>query len=89
MIAKLEALKRLLLEEWDPIGVAEAEGARDEYDNYAFNLFVMLSRGAAVEEIATYLDWVESEYMSLPLNADRNRAVAERARAIFSENEAP
>jgi len=82
MIAQLEALKHLLLDEWDPIGVRGATGAEDEYDNYAFDIFVMLNSGAAEDQIAAYLDRVETEHMCLRLRADRNRAVAQRAVAI-------
>lgn len=82
MIAGLEALKHLLLHEWDPIGVRGAPGAVDEYDGYAFDIFVMLKSGAGEDEIAAYLDRAEAEHMGLRLRADRNRVVAQRAVAI-------
>jgi len=82
MIAGLDALKLLLLNEWDPIGVRGAAGAEDEYDSYAFDIFAMLKSGAGEDEIAAYLDGVETEHMGLRLRADRNRAVARRAVAI-------
>jgi hypothetical protein len=44
MIGELEAIKRLLWEDWDPIGV-NGFGPNDEYDNYAFRIFVMLKEG--------------------------------------------
>jgi len=89
MIPKLEALKRLLLKDWDPAGVGDAEGAQDEYDHHAFNVFAMLGQGAGIEEIAAYLNWLESDHMSLPLRAERNRTIATRAVALFTPDEAP
>lgn len=85
MIPELEALKRLLLHEWDPIGIRDCEGAQDEYDSYAFELFTMLSAGADVDRVASYLDTIESDHMALRLRAERNRAIALRAAAIHAE----
>lgn len=87
MIPELEALKRLLLHEWDPIGIRDCEGAQDEYDSYAFELFTMLSSGADVDQVASYLDGIEAEHMALRLRAERNRAVAVRAVAIHAERD--
>lgn len=38
MIPKLEAIKKLFLAEWDPIGVAGIPDASDEYDGYAMHV---------------------------------------------------
>jgi hypothetical protein len=82
---ELEAIKRLLLHEWDPIGILELGGPADEYDAYAFRVFSMLTRGTSVDAIASYLDWAESDQMMLRLNAARNRAIALKAIKIYSD----
>jgi hypothetical protein len=66
MIAKLEEIKRILHFDWDPIGVAGIPMALDEYDSYAFQVLVMLNKGADAQSIADYLDWVVTERMGLP-----------------------
>jgi hypothetical protein len=76
MIARLEEIKRILLHEWDPIGVRDAAGAVDEYDRYAFRIFATGQPSA--DDIAFYLDWLQSEHMGLPLTAGHNRAIAVR-----------
>jgi hypothetical protein len=52
---------------WDPIGVAGAAGARDEYDSYVPTVVKMLFEDADAEAIARYLRSVESESMGLSL----------------------
>lgn len=64
MIGELEAIKRLLWDEWDPIGV-NGFGSDDEYDSYAFRVFAMLTEGKREAEISDYLGWAASENMGL------------------------
>ncbi len=59
---------------WDPIGIAGAPGARDEYDSYLPQVFARVRDNADSEEIATYLVTVERSSMGLPGNLDRARA---------------
>ena len=79
MIALLAEIERILLREWDPIGVQDFAGVSDEYDSYAFQIYVMLKARtpASVHEIAAYLNGVQTEHMGLALTASHNEAVAE------------
>ena len=78
MIPALEAVRRVLLRDWDPIGVHDIPGAQDEYDAYALQIFTMLQGNASEEDVAGYLNWAQGEHMGLPLTADGNRAIAAR-----------
>lgn len=60
-----QELRRLLMDEWDPIGVKGAAGAADEYDGYRGPIADRLSSGASAREIAEYLSQVEREHMGL------------------------
>jgi hypothetical protein len=62
--AEVEALKRLLRQDWDPIGV-HGSGPDDEYDSYAFQIFGMLNQGKGEAEIADYLRRAAVENMGL------------------------
>jgi hypothetical protein len=62
---ELEQLKRLLWEDWDPIGISGPDWPDDEYDSYAITIFGMLHRGADRDEIVAYLRWAEGENMGL------------------------
>ena len=57
--AKLQ-IRRVFLEEWDPIGVADEPLAQDEYDGYLGSIYDMLARGASEAEIARRLNFHET-----------------------------
>ena len=57
---------------WDPIGISNAPGARDEYESYLPEIFKLLLGGAGMDQIADHLVWVETERMGMP--PDRVRA---------------
>ena len=54
------------MREWDPIGVAHAPQAADEYDSYVAEAYVMLmDHGADADQICAYLFHIASEHMGL------------------------
>lgn len=59
--AVLPAIRRLLMSDWDPIGVANEPAARGEYDQDALALYGMLANGASDTEIEAYLAKTELE----------------------------
>jgi hypothetical protein len=56
-------LRRVLMEEWDPIGVRGVPEAADEYDSYLGPIAERLRSGQSAEEIAAYLNFVTEERM--------------------------
>ncbi|WP_245279802.1 hypothetical protein [Rhizobium leguminosarum] len=57
---------KILLTEWDPIGVSDITEAQDEYDAYADTVFGMrANRTASVDAIAQYLFKIATEHMRL------------------------
>jgi hypothetical protein len=52
--------------------------AADEYDRYAFQLYVMLQTPTrpSVQEIEAYLGQVQTEWIGLDLTPDKNHRVA-------------
>ena len=60
--AKLQ-MRRVLLEEWDPIGVRDEPMAQDEYDSYLGGLYDLLSRDASDLQIAQHLNEIETVNM--------------------------
>ncbi|MBL0730733.1 hypothetical protein [Piscinibacter sp. HJYY11] len=61
---------------WDPIGVANAPMARDEYHGYLPQVFRLLKEEASAEEIATYLESIATERMGFNANPQQAREVA-------------
>lgn len=80
MTPALVEIQRLLLEEWDPIGVSGIPEAADEYDRYAFQLYAMLQAPTrpSVQEIGAYLGRVQTEWIGLDLTPDKNHRVARK-----------
>jgi hypothetical protein len=58
-------IRRVLMDEWDPIGARDIPSAADEYDSYVGRVGRMLHGGASAKEIARYLRDVRIERMGL------------------------
>lgn len=70
-------IRRILWEEWDPIGVNDLGGPDDEYDAYAARLVQYVNEGRDEHAIAKYLGQVETNAMGLSKsNAGNNMRVA-------------
>ena len=65
------AIHRILMEAWDPIGVADVPEAQDEYDSYVAGVYSRLIHRAPWHELLDYLWQVETEHMGL--KGDRQR----------------
>ena len=59
------AVRRILMSEWDPIGVSDIPEAADEYDGYVSGVCDLLARNANDWEIAAYLREIETVRMGL------------------------
>jgi hypothetical protein len=65
-----EAVRKILWEDWDPIGCGVPP---DEYDSYAWPVLEMLQRKAKREEIDAYLRWAADQAMMSPV-AEKKRS---------------
>lgn len=80
-------IRRVFLEQWDPIGVRDEPNAQDEYDSYLGGMYDLLSRDALEAEVAAYLHGIETDRMGLDqmgLASDKERlsAVANALRGL-------
>jgi hypothetical protein len=81
-------LRRILMEEWDPIRVRGVPEAADEYDAYLGPLVARLREGASAGAVAEYLTEVEEDRMGLGKSSpmrERNRKLAARLLAWYSQ----
>jgi hypothetical protein len=72
------AVREVLLTQWDPIGVHGIPEAADEYDEYAPPVARMLADGTSVAELSSYLLRIETDTLGLKGDPTRARQVAER-----------
>ena len=84
-------VRRILLHDWDPIGINDFPSASDEYDRYADKAYVMqMDERATADQIAAYLYEIGAEHMGLGRRqrlADISRSVAETLVALRPEFE--
>ena len=69
-----ERIERALLEQWDPLGVANTPGEHPEYHLYAHEVYNLLARGASDVQIARYLHRAEDGELGHPELVSRDLA---------------
>jgi hypothetical protein len=62
---------------WDPIGVAGAVMARDEYSGYVPKLVTLLMANSPASTIANYLTDIRTKHMELPPNREKDEAAVQ------------
>lgn len=82
-------IKRILLNEWDPIGISELPEAQDEYDAYAPVVYQLLSRHAAASEVFEYLWQIETKHMGLRGDREKTEEIAEKLVALLQKGGLP
>jgi hypothetical protein len=58
-------IRRILMSEWDPIGVSDNPDAADEYDAYIGGIYELLDGGASKAAIFAHLRGIEVDRMEL------------------------
>jgi hypothetical protein len=76
------AVRRVLLSDWDPIGVCDEPQAQDEYDDYVPDIVRLLREGAGANTLANHLLRIEAEEMCLPSNPERARHAAMKLKQL-------
>ena len=80
-----EAIRRALLQEWDPIGVGAIPEAQDEYDAYVSTIYKMLIARQPRHEVFKYLWWLETEHMGLTGDQQATEKFADRLMQLPDE----
>jgi hypothetical protein len=71
--AKVDAIRRILISDWDPIRCGVPE---DEYDSYIPVIYRLMQAGGSAKELAAHLQKLETEAMCLPARPEANLRVA-------------
>jgi len=72
------AIRDVLLNEWDAIGVAQFPEAHHEYAGYVAEVYQLVARKASQQEIFAHLWRVATEDMGLPGDKQKTESVAKR-----------
>lgn len=82
---RLREVRRILLLEWDPIGIYDEPACRDEYDKYADEVLALLERTPRPAVIAGYLAVVQREMMGMDrINEACDEIVAKKLCALVA-----
>lgn len=73
------AIRKILHQDWDPIGCGAPE---DEYDSYLWPVLRLLQDGASREDIADYLRTAARESMSCTVPEQRLSLVVDKLMAL-------
>lgn len=77
--AQAAAIRKILHQDWDPIGCGVPE---DEYDSYLWPVLRLLQDGAARDDIADYLRTAARESMSCTVPEQRLSLVLDALMAL-------
>ena len=71
-----DAIRTILLREWDPLDVIDLPGAQDEYDGYIGSVYSWLAAGHSATEVADQLAALEVEILGFSTSAEALLPVA-------------
>jgi hypothetical protein len=71
--ADVDAIRRVLMSDWDPIGCGVPD---DEYDSYIPVIYRLMHSRVGVADFASHLERLETEWMGMPARPEVNRRVA-------------
>lgn len=81
--ALTQTIRRILVEQWDPLGLSGTPGAAEGYTEQAREILALLSDpGITAGRIAHYLEWVERNAMHLQPRPGAAQAAAARLAAL-------
>jgi hypothetical protein len=64
------SIARAMVDQWNPLGLADPAEPHHEYDQFAHEMFSLLARGASDAQLARFLHRVEREELGHPELAD-------------------
>ena len=71
--ADVDAIRLILMAEWDPISCGVPD---DEYDGYIPAIYNLIQSRVSMEELAALLQEFETQHMGLPARPEVNQRVA-------------
>jgi hypothetical protein len=71
-------IREILMNGWDPIGVADVPEAADECDMYIGDIYALIARGTSAQEISSHFRAIEVERIELTI-PDAQRALVAKS----------
>lgn len=74
----MEEIQKILLREWDPIGIQDIPEAQDEYDSYVSDIYKLIQSKRTESEVFDYLWGIETEHMGLSGDKKQTQTIAHK-----------
>ena len=74
----MEEIQKILLKEWDPIGIQDIPEAQDEYDSYVSDVYKLIQSKRTESEVFDYLWGIETEHMGLSGDKKHTQTIAHK-----------
>ena len=81
----LRKIRKMLWEDWDPIGINDCSEAMDEYDNYAPGIVALIERNANEKKFFDHLWSIETVTMGMQGRRESTTRFAKQLLAISLE----
>jgi hypothetical protein len=78
-----EEIRRILLHDWDPIGISDVPEAQDEYDSYVGGVYRLLISRATPQQIFDVLWDIETNRMGLCGNRNRTDQISQQLHRLI------
>ena len=75
-------IRRVFLEQWDPISAADSPYGQDEYDMCLGEMYDLLERNASETELVDYLYEIEREVYGIAVDKARLLPAAQTLRSL-------
>ena len=80
-------IKKVLLHEWDPIGVSDIPEAQDEYDSYVGGVYKRLISRTKENDLFEYLWNIETDHMGLTGDRQHTMNITKKLLDLVNEIE--
>lgn len=74
----MEEIQKILLKEWDPIGIQDIPEAQDEYDSYISDIYKLIHSKKTESEVFDYLWEIETDHMGLSGDKKHTQTIAHK-----------
>lgn len=74
----MQEIQKILLNEWDPIGIQDIPEAQDEYDSYVSDIYKLIQSKRTESEVFDYLWGIETEHMGLSGDKKHTQTIAHK-----------
>lgn len=78
MVMNIDSIRRILLQDWDPMGVGDNPNLTDEYDAFIPTIYKMLNSNCTYDQLTAYLKSIEENDVETAVSAAARHIAVEK-----------